>query len=99
MTLSDYIGAYLACGFVLLAWIAYLDRHDARPAFWAALLWPLVLVAIPVVMALEACPWRFLVVKRNDYRSPWGFRRPDDGWPGWALRCPWWELQVWKDRP
>lgn len=92
---STYLAAYLVGGFVLLAWIAYLNRHDARSAFWLALLWPLSLLAIPVVLTLEAQPWRCVVVARNDERSPWGFRRPATG-NGCAFRWPGRELQVWK---
>lgn len=95
MTLIDYIAAYLAGGFALLGWIAYIQQHDVRSAFWCAVLWPLVLLAIPIVVAFDRSRWRFDIVTRRDDRSGWGFRRPASG-NGWAFRCPGFELQVWR---
>ena len=53
MTANAYLALYLACGFLLLAWMALLAWHRARAAFWMSLLWPLVLLMIPVIVALD----------------------------------------------
>ena len=97
--LSTGLAAYLAGGFVLLAWMAFLDRHRLREAFWLSLVWPLVTLLLPVAALLawlERLGWRVNVSRRRADLSPWGVRRPSSGLAGRAVRCPWWELQVWK---
>ena len=96
-TLSTYLAAYLASGFVLLAWLAYWleDESSIRAAFLLTILWPLtLLVAIPVVL-LEGVGWRVDIEHRPDL-STFGYRRRNTGL-GWALRCLHLELQVWRD--
>ena len=100
MTAPAYLAIYLACGFLLLAWMAYINRHRAREAFWMSLLWPLVLLMIPVIVALDwladSRGWCVDIQFRRDL-SPFGFRRPTGG-RGWAIRFLWCELQVWAKR-
>ena len=101
MTAPAYLALYLACGFLLLAWMAYLDRHRARAAFWMSLLWPLALLMIPVIVALDwladSRGWCVDLQFRRDL-SPFGFRRRPAGGRGWAIRFLWVELQVWAKR-
>lgn len=94
------ISTYLAGGFALLAWMAYLDNHRAREAFWLSLLWPLVLLLIPTVYFLDWMEQRGWMVDAQYRRdlSPFGFRRRPVAGAGWAVRCLWLELQVWEIR-
>lgn len=102
MNIITGVAIYLALGYVLLAWLAYLDNFEVRGAFWMSLLWPCVLVAIPIALSISWIyrrGWRIDVQRRPANLSPWGKRsRPGTG-RGWAVRCPWWELQVWEARP
>ena len=98
ISIAAYLAAYLAGGFALLAWMAFLNKHRAREAFWLSLLWPLALLLIPIVALfdrLEQRGWYVDTRYRPDL-SPLGFRRRADGGIGWAVRCLWLELQVWK---
>ena len=95
-----YIVCYLAGAFVLLAWMAVIDRHELREAFWLSLLWPLTLVMIPIVTAfarMEQRGWYVHIEYRSDL-SPFGFRTRVDAGTGWAVRCLRLELQVWKTK-
>lgn len=101
-SIATYIAAYLAGSMVLFAWTAFLDRHSLREAFCATLLWPLVLLLIPVVSMLDSIAqrgWYVDIQYRSDV-SPFGFRRrPTHSIAsGWAVRCLRLELQVWKHR-
>lgn len=40
MNIITGVAIYLALGYVLLAWLAYLDNFEVRGAFWMSLLWP-----------------------------------------------------------
>jgi hypothetical protein len=100
-SVSTYLATYLAGGFALLAWMAFLDRHWLREAFWLSILWPVtLLVIVPSVLLLDWLELRgwFVDVMYQADLSPFGFRtRADDG-TGWAIRCLRLELQVWKHK-
>lgn len=91
--------SYLAGGFVMLAWMACIDRHDVRQAFWAALLWPATLLAVLLWSAIDAVlgklRWNFNIQYQPDL-STFGFRRRPVGGAGWAVRCFGLEFQVWE---
>lgn len=94
---STWVYAYLAGALAMFAWAAYLDRHSARETFWCSLLWPLVLLAVVLVDAvdwLERRGWYLEVLVRRDL-TPFGFRRRPTG-RGWAVRCLYLELQAWR---
>lgn len=92
----DWINAYLYLMLVYLAWSAYLDRSGARDSFIAALIWPVIALIVIAHFALQAIGWEFEIGYSPD--DGWGARRPDDGWTGFAIRCPWFELRFWKSR-
>jgi hypothetical protein len=98
--IGTYVTVYLAGGFALLAWMAFIDNHRAREAFWFALLWPLTLLLIPIVNFLDLMEKRgwYVDIQYQSDLSPFGFRRrPSRSIAfGWAARFLWWELQVWK---
>ena len=100
------LGAYLA-GLNFGRWL----RDEWRtPLFWCSMVlvpfvfWPfallLVLIKLPGAL-LERFGWVVLCMGRGrDDLSGWGFRRrppsPPHDLPGWAVRCPWVELQLFK---
>lgn len=92
-----YLAAYLSGGVALLGWMALRDIDQMRQTFWAVLLWPLVLLLFPAIAFhdwLKRRGWHVDIERQPD-QSPFGFRRRMDG-VGWAVRCLWLELQVWK---
>lgn len=107
MSWGEWLAAYLACGFAFMAVLlwANTNRHtDGLGLFWCGLGWPyallLVVLGLPGAL-LERFGWVVLCVGRDRDRvhlSGWGFRRrsADSGLPGWAVRCPWFELQLFK---
>lgn len=82
-----------------LAWLAYINHHSARETAAICVLWPVIAPLIAFVVCADAgmarIGWCFEVA---DSTGGWGARRPDDGQPGIAVRCPWFELQFWKSR-
>lgn len=88
---------YLAGALAMMAFIlAWREEMRVREAWIAAALWPCVLAWVIVEEACDLAGWNFDVA---DPRGGWGVRRPADGWPGIAIRCPLFELQLWKRRP
>ena len=74
--------------------------EGARDAVYLSVIWPLVVVLVVLLVATfvvaDLFGWSFNVA----HGGPWGTRKPSgDNWPGIALRCPWFELQLWKTRP
>lgn len=93
------ISAYFAGAFVLLAWMALLDRHSLRVAFWLSLLWPATLLLIFIVALFEQFDWHVEIMRHHrPGRSVFGFRRRPGSGVGWAVRCLWFELQVWHNK-
>lgn len=98
------LAGYLSGGFIMLAWMAVIDTHEIREAFWVALLWPLVL-AVLLPMLLSAMLWKYTgwsiqLVRRPADLSPWGMRRPpaQRNLRGIGIRCPLFELQFLKPK-
>lgn len=93
------LAAYTIGLLASLAWIAYLDRHSTREAAFLCALWPVMIPLIVLVVIIDSglaqIGWCFDIF---DSPGGWGTRRPNDGWPGLALRCPWFELHFWKRR-
>ena len=103
MSVTTFIAAYLAAGFAVLAWAAWRDRGDVPGSFWGSLLWPLTLLAVLFILCVRHIPrffgWRGEVYfDRHRQLSSWDCCRPVDGWPGIAISCPWFEIQLWKCR-
>lgn len=109
MTLDTAASLYFCAGFLLLAWMAVLDRHSVREAFVVSALWPLTLVLLGA-MGLGLLLTR---LGFNFYAAPpragvrWGVgrvklkpgatldRRPLGFW----VTCPVWGFALWWSRP
>lgn len=97
-SLSTYVASYLAGAFALLAWMALRDFDQMRATLIVLLLWPLVLLLMPVVWLREWSERRgwHVRIKHQPDLSIFGFRGRPNG-VGWAVRCLWIELQVWRE--
>lgn len=105
MSWGEWLAAYLACGFAFMAVLLWANRHsDGAGLFWCGLGWPYALLLVVLMLPgaiLERFGWVVLCQsRRRDDLSAWGFRRrpPSFDLPGWAVRCPLFELQVFKIR-
>lgn len=98
-SLFTYVAWYLAGAFVLLVWMALHDLDQMRATLVVLLLWPLVLLLVPVVWLRDWSERRgwHVGIKRQPDLSLFGFRRRVNGL-GWAVRCLRIELQVWKEK-
>lgn len=104
MSWGEWLAAYLACGFAFMAAFVWIGSYvGGKVAVTVGLIWPVVLVWSLLLLPgaiLERLGWVVRSVRRRDDLSPWGFRRrppsPPFNLPGWAVRCPWFELQLFK---
>lgn len=96
--LSTFVAWYLAGAFALLVWMALRDVDQMRATLIVLLLWPLVLLLMPVVWLREWSERRgwHVRIKHQPDLSLFGFRRRANG-VGWAVRCLRIELQLWKE--
>lgn len=98
-SLFTYGASYLAGAFALLVWMALRDVDHMRATLIVLLLWPLVLLLMPVVWLRgwsERRGW-YVRIKHQPDLSIFGFRSRANG-VGWAVRCLRIELQVWKEK-
>lgn len=98
-SISTYAAWYLAGAFVLLVWMALHDVDQMRATLIVLLLWPLVLLLMPVGWLRgwsERRGWHVRIEHQPDL-SIFGFRRRANG-VGWAVRCLRIELQLWNEK-
>ena len=96
---ADYTAAYLAIGFVALAWVAWRDHLTVREGFWLSLFWPLIL-AFAILWfvgdALHRLGLRYRSGKPSNPR--WAVRGVyvnNVRRPGFVATCPWRAVAVW----
>ena len=92
----EYAIGYAASVFafqLLAAWRT--PREDFQVAFVATVFWPVVLVLIAGSALLDWVGWGFDIAKGAKL---FGFRCPNDGWPGFAVTVLKLEFQLWKNR-
>ena len=68
---------------------------EARMMFRAVILWPLTVPIVAVVLLFDLVGWEFDAMRS---KKMFGFRRPNDDWPGFALTVFYIEIQFWKAR-
>lgn len=92
----EYATGYLAAvvAFQAIAAIRAADM-DVRSVFILSAIWPLTLLTMILVLLAGAVGWTFEI---KGAKKLVGFRRPNDGWPGFAVTICGIELLVWKKR-
>ena len=92
----EYAIGYVVTVFVLQAIAAVrTPREDFQVAFVATVFWPFILVLLAGSALLDWVGWGFDIAKGTKL---FGFRRPNDGWPGFAVTFLKLEFQLWKNR-
>ena len=92
----EYAMGYLAVVVALQALVAIRAAEmEARSAFIISMVWPLTILTLILVLLVGAVGWTFEI---KGARKFVGFRRPNDGWPGFAVTVCGIELLVWKKR-
>lgn len=69
-----------------------------RSTGWIFLLWPLSLLIGLASYTLHKCGWCNDICRAPKHLSDFGWRTPNDGQPGVAVRGFGYELQLWKSR-
>lgn len=92
----EYAMGYLAVVVALQAVIAIRAAEmEARSAFILCIIWPVTFLTLIAVLLVGAVGWTF---DFKPAKKLVGFRRPNDGWPGFAVTVCGIELLVWKKR-
>ena len=92
----EYAIGYMVSVFVFQALTAWRNpREDFQVAFVATVFWPFILVLVAGSFVLDWIGWGFDMAKGAKL---FGFRRPNDGWPGFAVSIFKVEFQLWKKR-
>lgn len=83
---------------IMVAAMAIRDvSGDVRTSAIIAFVWPVSVTFMACVLSLWAIGWDFDIDgTKND--KWFGFRRPNDGWPGFAVTILKLEFQFWKKR-
>lgn len=87
-----------ASGFFICLLLYTWYDEDVRDAVYVCVMWPVVVFFLTLGLLTQGVLRLFGWQAALGNAGPWGIRRPDDGWPGFALRCPWFELLFWKKR-
>ena len=98
MSWIEFAAAYMAIGYALML-IPFLrdGLENGRSIVLALWFWPIALVLMAAVMAVDASPYRFgLGFHESTELRTWGVRKSDIHSKSFAIRCPWVELQMWK---
>jgi hypothetical protein len=95
--MTDMIAVYLVGYFATAARLAWIDVHSLREAFWLSLLWPLLWFAVVFILisqgVLAPFGWDWDMA---DSDGTWGKRKAKAGRKGFAYRCPWFEVRVFR---
>lgn len=80
---------------IALAWRA--EETRIRDVMWISYFWPIAFVFTIIIFWLDSIDWQVNCVK-TETNKIFGFRKPDDNWPGIAIIIFRYELQFWKYR-
>lgn len=95
----SYLIGYLLAAHAFMFLLAWRSRDPAvRAALFVTLLWPVTLSVVTLQLCLEVVGWCFDFSETPEHLSTFGFRRPNDGWPGFAVRGFGVEFMLWKAR-
>lgn len=93
----EYVTIYFIGAYLMLVWSSF--RHTDEVAnFIASLAWPITLALIillfPFFTAAEKGYHVQFVSRKYDDLSSWGYRKSTRFKYGCAIRCPWFEVQL-----
>lgn len=95
--MSYVIAIYLVGYIATAARFAWIDAHSVREAFWMSLLWPLLWLAVVFIIISQSVlgpfGWDWDIA---DSDGTWGRRKAKTGHKGFACRCPWFEVRVFR---
>lgn len=91
----QYISAYLLIIIIFSIFIAIRKPEENFSLFWFILIWPVTIIMMIIVAYLDYINYNMDVQKNNKW---FGFRKPNDSWPGFAITICNFELQLWKKR-
>lgn len=95
--MSELLVIYLVGHIATSARFAWIDTHSLREAFWGSLLWPLLWFAVVFILISRAIlgplGWDWNIA---DSDGTWGARKAKAGRKGFAYRCPWFEVRVFR---
>lgn len=98
MSWIEFAASYMAIGYALML-IPFLrdGLENERSIVFALWFWPVALILMAVVMAVDASPYRVELVRHDKAElRTWGTRKSDIYDKSFAIRCPWVELQIWR---
>ena len=78
-----------------LAWRA--EETTIRTAMWISYFWPIAFIVTLIMFWLDSVDWQIEFTETNTNKL-FGYRKPNDGWPGIAIIIFKYELQFWKYR-
>ena len=97
--MSEGLLYYFVPEFVLLLVFAIRAREPEYEAMaWLLLLWPVTVIVMLAWWVMHIAGWCFDFDHTPEHLTKFGYRRPDDNWPGVAVRGFGFELRFWRDR-
>lgn len=95
-----YLIGYFIVSYAMMVAYLWHDRNSyMRGTLLIIILWPVSLTVGLVSYGLYKAGWSNDIDETPKHLSMFGFRRPDDKWPGFAVRGFGLELRVWRKRP
>ena len=94
----EYVAFYFIGAFLMLVWARFMSSADHFYDILFSIIWPLTLplmiVVIPFYKADEKGYHIRFVNRKYDILSKWGYRKSTNFKYGCAIRCPWFEVQL-----
>ena len=103
MSFADIWLAYSVAGFVLYAAVYFRRRGDKihqvdSVAAFLWLVWPVFFLLLATVLLMKRYRWHIDVDTPQQGLSKWGIRGSELHTKACAIRCPWFELQIWNSK-
>lgn len=92
----DILYIYIVGFFIIAVFMAFrAGKYDFNIGLLLCVIWPITLVLMVVELATKYCEWEW----NMDYNDKlFGYRKPNDGWPGFALTVFHVDFMCWKKR-
>lgn len=94
----EYVTIYFIGAYLMLVWANFMSRADVVADFIFSLIWPitlaLIIILFPFLKAADNGYYILFVRRKYDDLSSWGYRKSTHFKYGCAIRCPWFEVQL-----